>query len=178
MRVKATWRMPATSALTVSGESSSPSGSAWKAIATTRSNVVAASAIRSRAFGPTPSESTSTSRGPLGVPATSSSSALQAPCRRLAQPRSATHASSTTLARPRHDDVVGRQEARFLVGELLVEGAPRDAGQGDHVRDRRARVAALGDRLDHAPVHARALVARYVLARHPVGAVRQPAVDR
>ncbi len=31
------------------------------------------------------------------------------------------------LARAGHDDVVGREEALLLVGELLVEGAPRDA---------------------------------------------------
>jgi hypothetical protein len=89
--------MPATIARAISGESSSPFGSSWKPVVITRSKVAAASVIRSRAIGPMPSESTSTSLGPFGESATSSSSALQAPCRRLAQPRSCAQASSTSL---------------------------------------------------------------------------------
>ncbi len=82
------------------------------------------------------------------------------------------------LARAGDDDVVGREEALFLVGELLVEGSPRDARQPDHVRDGRAVVAALGDRLDHPAVEACALMSGDVLAIETVRPVRQSPVQR
>jgi len=74
------------------------------------------------------------------------------------------------------DDVVGREEARFLVDEQLVEGPARDAGEGDHVGDRGRLVAALGDRLDHRTVEARPLVAGDLLTVHTARPVWQPAV--
>ncbi len=82
------------------------------------------------------------------------------------------------LASARDDDVVCREEARFLVLELLVEGAPRDAGVGDHVGDRRLRVPARADGLDHAAVHSGPLIASYFVALHSIGSMRQPPVHR
>jgi hypothetical protein len=78
----------------------------------------------------------------------------------------------------RHGDVVGRQEALFLVGELFVEGAARDAGERDHVCDGGGRVSPLVHRLDHRAVQTRALVARHRLAAHSVRPVRQSSVQR
>src|SRR6202000_3475752 len=80
------------------------------------------------------------------------------------------------LAGTGDDDVVGGEEASFLVRELLIEGAARDARQPDHVSDRRLRIATFVDGLDHAAVHTRSLVARYVVTRHPIRTVRKPPV--
>ncbi len=78
----------------------------------------------------------------------------------------------------RHDDVVGAEEALFLVREQLVEGPPRDAGQADHVGDGRGLVATLRDGLDHAAVEAAALIAFDLVPAHTVRSVRKPAVER
>src|SRR5258708_2085683 len=49
-----------------------------------------------------------------------------------------------------HDEVVGRQERLLLVGDVVVEGASRDAGQGDDVLDARCAVAVGTDGGHHA----------------------------
>ncbi len=134
--------------------------------------------MRSLAGGPMPSASTSTSRGPLGDSAMSSSSALQRRVQAVGPAALLAPGVERLLARASHDDVVGGQEALLLVREQLVEGSARDAGEADHVRDGRGLVAALGDRLDHAAVEAGALVAGDLVAAHPARPVRQSAIQR
>ena len=76
------------------------------------------------------------------------------------------------------DQVEGGEEALFLVGELLVEGAARDAGQADHLLDAGALIAAAGDGLDHRSVDAGTLMEDDLVAAEPVGPVRQALVQR
>jgi hypothetical protein len=82
------------------------------------------------------------------------------------------------LAGAGHDDVVGGQEALFLVGEQLVERAPRDTREPDHVRHRRGLIAPLRNGLDHRTVETRPLVACDLVSTHTAGPVGQPAVQR
>jgi hypothetical protein len=60
-------------------------------------------------------------------------------------------------AHSRRSTVEGRQEAVFLVVELLVEGRSRDARPGEHVLHGQRVVADFPDRLDHRRQQALAL---------------------
>ena len=66
------------------------------------------------------------------------------------------------------NDLVGGEEAGFLVGEVLVEGAPGDRGGLGDVGDGRRVVAALGDGVDQRGDDPLALVLDDELARQPV----------
>ena len=57
------------------------------------------------------------------------------------------------------DRAHGLGEAIVAVGELLVEGAPRDPGQPDHLAHRHVLVAGPGDGLDHRALDPGSLVA-------------------
>ncbi len=76
------------------------------------------------------------------------------------------------------DQVLGLQEAVLLVGEVLVEGAPRDAGQVDDGGQRGLRVAVASDRLDHRALDPGPLVTLDLARIDPVGAGRQRMVER
>jgi hypothetical protein len=76
---------------------------------------------------------------------------------------------------PLHARVVGGQEARLLVREVLVEGLARHAGAVDDVGDRGVAVALLGDGDGDRLEHALALRAPDDLARRGVASARQDA---
>jgi hypothetical protein len=71
------------------------------------------------------------------------------------------------------DHLIGGEEAGFLVGEVLVEGAPRNRGRLGYVGDGGRVVAALGDRVDQGGDDPLALVLDDELARQAVPAGRQ-----
>ena len=77
----------------------------------------------------------------------------------------------------RGEQVERRQEALLPVLELLVEGAPRDAGEADHLLDAGARIAVGGNSLDHRTVHARALIEHDLLRLEPVRPARKPLIQ-
>ncbi len=74
--------------------------------------------------------------------------------------------------------VVRREEALFLVRELLVERVARDARAAADVADRRRAVALCADHGDHGREDALALVVLDLLARQSVGSPREPVGSR
>jgi hypothetical protein len=69
--------------------------------------------------------------------------------------------------------VVGGQEARLLVGEMLVEGLARDAGVLDYIGDGGGAVAVLGHHLGHGVEQPAALRGEHLLAGEAMGAARE-----
>ena len=82
------------------------------------------------------------------------------------------------LDRSGGEQVEGCQKALLLVRELFVEGPAGDARESEHVLDACLFVAVLGNRLDHRPVDAGALIANDLVAGESVRTTGEAFVER